>query len=173
MSQLPRVQSTIALLRDGFHAGSSGGQVRLRDGWPVLDYPMTAYLWEGVRRAWLAMAEIQFAAGARTVMPMHENAVGAGSWREARSAIEALSLRSLAARLFSAHVMGGCPMGPDPASSVVGEDGRHRHLRNLSVHDASVFPTSLGANPQLTIYALAARMSSGLAASLGGRAPAL
>jgi choline dehydrogenase-like flavoprotein len=34
------------------------------------------------------------------------------------------------------------------------------------VHDASLFPTSLGANPQLTIYALAARCSAGLAKSL-------
>ena len=168
MTQLPHVQVLIALLRDGFHDESPGGRVVLRsDGWPVLDYGMTDYLWNGVRRAYLAMAELQFAAGARTVMPLHESASSVSSWREAKSAIEALPMRSLAARVVSAHVMGGCAMGPDPSSSLVNEAGRHHHLANLSVHDASVFPTSLGANPQLTIYALAARMATGLAGALG------
>jgi choline dehydrogenase-like flavoprotein len=172
MSQLPHLQVAIALLRDGFNAGAPGGQVVLRaDGWPVLDYAMTDYLWEGVRRAYLAMAEIQFAAGATAVLPLHESAATIASWPAARAAIASLPLRSLAARVVSAHVMGGCAMGPDPATSVVSEAGRHHYVANLSVHDASVFPTSLGANPQLTIYALCARMSAGLAAALGKAVP--
>ena len=173
MTRFPNLQVMIALLRDGFHGGSPGGQVVLRsDGWPVLDYAMTDYLWNGARRAYLAMAELQFAAGAQSVMPLHENGAGASSWREARAAIESLPLAALSARVVSAHVMGGCPMGPDARSAVVGEDGRHHHVANLSVHDASVFPTSLGANPQLTIYALSARMATSLAATLRGQAPA-
>jgi choline dehydrogenase-like flavoprotein len=67
---------------------------------------------------------------------------------------------------MSAHVMGGCAMGAEPRVSVVDESGRHHQLANLSVHDASIFPTSLGANPQLTIFALAARLSQGLASAL-------
>jgi choline dehydrogenase-like flavoprotein len=174
MTRFPHLQVMIALLRDGFHPGSPGGQVVLRsDGWPVLDYAMTDYLWNGARRAYLAMAELQFAAGAQSVMPLHENGAGASSWREARAAIESLPLAALSARVVSAHVMGGCPMGPDARSAVVSEEGRHHHVANLSVHDASVFPTSLGANPQLTIYALSARMATSLAAALRGQAPAL
>jgi len=168
MGQFPFLQVTIALLRDGFHPESAGGQVVLRSGgWPVLDYRIGEYLWEGVRRAYLIMAEIQFAAGAKSVMPLHESASAARSWREARSAILALPMKALAARVVSAHVMGGCPMGPDPRTSVVDESGRHHQVANLSIHDASVFPTSLGANPQLTIYAITARMAAGLAAALG------
>jgi choline dehydrogenase-like flavoprotein len=136
------------------------------DGTPVLDYVMPDYLWEGARRAYLAMAEIQFAAGAQSVMPVHENATPYASLREAREAIQALPLGALAARLVSAHVMGGCPMGPDARRAVVDEDGRHHHLRNLSVHDGSVFPTSLAANPQLSIYALSARAAGALARTL-------
>jgi choline dehydrogenase-like flavoprotein len=168
MTRFPNLQVVIALLRDGFHPESQGGQVVLRsDGWPVLDYSMTEYLWNGARRAYLAMAELQFAAGAQSVLPLHENGASASSWREARAAIDALPLATLAARVVSAHVMGGCPMGPDARTSVVSEAGRHHHVANLSIHDASVFPTSLGANPQLTIYALSARMASGLATALG------
>jgi choline dehydrogenase-like flavoprotein len=171
MQQLPRMQVTIALLRDGFHPQAAGGRVTARDdGWPVLDYAMTPYLWEGVRRAYLAMAEIQFAAGAQQVMPLHESAAACGSWREARAAIASLPLRALEARIVSAHVMGGCAMGSDARTSVVNALGRHHHVANLSVHDGSVLPTSLGANPQITIYALAARMATSLAETLAGRA---
>jgi choline dehydrogenase-like flavoprotein len=48
--------------------------------------------------------------------------------------------------------------------------GRHFQLANVSVHDGSVFPTSLGVNPQLSIYALTARNASALAADLTGKA---
>jgi len=127
---------------------------------------MTPYLWEGARRAFLAMAEIQFAAGAREVMPLHEGASPLASWAATKSAIGSLPMEALRARVVSAHVMGGCAMGSDPRVSVVDEAGRHHQLANVSVHDGSLFPTSLGANPQLTIYAVAARLSAGLAGKL-------
>ena len=71
MNQLPYTNVTLALLRDGFHEQSQGGAVEIRnDGSPVLDYKMNEYLWDGMRRAMLSMAEIQFAAGAKTVRPI-------------------------------------------------------------------------------------------------------
>ena len=72
-------------MRDGFHPQAPGGQVKLRgDGSAVLDYPLTDFVMDGARRALLAMAEIQFAAGAREVLPVHETGpavrvVGAGA----------------------------------------------------------------------------------------------
>jgi choline dehydrogenase-like flavoprotein len=75
-------------------------------------------------------------------------------------------MAALRTRVMSAHVMGGCPMGPDPGRALVDENGRHHHVANLSVHDGSIFPTSIGANPQLSIYAQAARMATSLAADL-------
>jgi len=168
MKSLDRANVVIALLRDGFDPRSPGGRVRVRgDGSPVLDYPIGDYTWDAIRRAYLAMAEIQFAAGAASVFPMHENARAAGSWREARAMIEGLPMRALAARVVTAHVMGGCAMGPDASRAVVDESLRHHQLDNLSIHDGSVFPTGLGANPQLSIYALTARAAVGLAGALG------
>jgi choline dehydrogenase-like flavoprotein len=167
MARLPHLQVVVAMIRDGFHPESRGGRVALRaDGSPVLDYAMSDYLWEAARRAYLAMAEIQFAAGARQVMPAHEGAQPLSSWADAREAIGRLPMRSLAARVVSANVMGGCAMGAAARDSVVDESGRHHQLDNVSVHDASIFPTSLGANPQLSIYAQAARLATGLAQAL-------
>ena len=71
--------------------------------------------------------------------------------------------------MVSAHVMGGCAMGDSPERGLTDDSGRHFHLDNLSVHDGSLFPTSIGANPQLSIYGLVARNASLLAARLTGR----
>ena len=63
--------------------------------------------------------------------------------------------------------MGGCAMGEDPRQSVCDSLGRHHQLENLSIHDGSLFPTSIGANPQLSVYGLTAQLASGLAERLG------
>jgi choline dehydrogenase-like flavoprotein len=52
---------------------------------------------------------------------------------------------------------------------VVDVSGRHHQLANLYVFDGSLFPTSIGANPQLSIYGFAARLATGLATVLAPR----
>ena len=163
MEQLPHTNVMLALLRDGFHPDSAEGRVELRDdGSPVLDYRMTDYSWDGVRRAFHSMAEIQFAAGAKAVLPLHADAGYVKTLGEARKVIDGLSLALYRTRLGSAHVMGGCAMGEDPRQAVTDSLGRHHQLSNLSIHDGSLFPTSVGANPQLSIYALTAKLTAKL-----------
>lgn len=171
LAAFANTHSLLALLRDGFHPQAAGGQVRLRsDGSPLLDYPLTDFLMEGARRALLSMAELQFAAGAREVVPVHERAHGYRSWAEAKSAIGALPMKPHLTRVVSAHVMGGCGMAGDERLGVVRPDGQHWQLENLSVHDGSLFPTSIGANPQLSIYGIVNRLANQLAQRLSGRA---
>ncbi|WP_178102817.1 GMC family oxidoreductase [Pseudomonas sp. gcc21] len=57
----------------------------------------------------------------------------------------------------TAHLMGTARMGSDPRTSVVDADCRSWDIRNLWVCDGSVFPTSGGVNPSLTIQAIACR----------------
>lgn len=167
MEQLPHTNVMLALMRDGFHPDSAEGTVELRsDGTPVLDYRMTDYTWDGIRRAFHSMAEIQFAAGAKAVLPVHADAGYVKTLAEARSLIDNLSLELYRTRLASAHVMGGCAMGEDPRMAVTDSLGRHHQLENLSIHDGSLFPTSIGANPQLSIYGLTAKLASLLAERL-------
>ncbi|MGB0129350.1 MAG: GMC family oxidoreductase [Rhodocyclaceae bacterium] len=170
MSRFSHAHAMLALLRDGFHPASRGGKVGLRgDGSPVLEYPLDPVVWEGAKRALLTMAEIQFAAGAQTVFVVDERCRGYASWPEAREAIAALPLQPLLTRMVSAHVMGGCGMGADASKSVVDSRGRFHGLDGLSILDGSIFPTSVGANPQLSIYGIVARNASRLAADLTGR----
>ena len=141
-------QLLIALLRDGFSAESPGGQVLLKsDGSPVLDYPLTEYLWEGMWDAYLRMAEVQFAAGATQVTPAHMAARPCTSLAEVKAALAALPKKPVQALLFAAHLMGGCAMGADPRTSIINSDARHHQVEGLAVIDGSMFPTGLGVNP--------------------------
>ena len=96
-------------------------------------------------------------------------AEGYTTWSSAKKAIEALPYKPLLTRVVSAHVMGGCTMSDDLKLGVVSSSGRYHGVSNLSVHDGSVFPTSIGANPQLSIYGTTARLASGLAEKLSGK----
>lgn len=169
LQRFPHSHTLLALLRDGFHERSPGGQVRLRsDGSPELHYPLTDYVMEGARRALLSMAEIQFAAGAKEVQAIHELAPVMSTWAQAQAVIKALPMVPLKTRVVSAHVMGGCGLSGREAEGVTRPDGVHWQVENLSIHDGSLFPTSVGANPQLSIYGLTARLATGLAHRLGG-----
>ncbi|HEX4865614.1 MAG TPA: GMC family oxidoreductase [Acidimicrobiales bacterium] len=63
------------------------------------------------------------------------------------------------------HQMGTMRMGSDPSSSVVDPDGRLGGIPNLYVADGSVFPTSGGYNPTLTIQAMAWRTADRIVAA--------
>jgi choline dehydrogenase-like flavoprotein len=167
MRQLPHTNALLALLRDGFVEDSPGGVVSLRDdGVPTVDYPMTDSLRDGLRRAFLAMAEIQFAAGAKAVRPKQMGVPFYKSWQECREAINGYAIDKFRTGLGSAHVMGGCGMGEDVKRSVVNSQGRFHHLEGLSVLDGSIFPTSIGANPQLSIYGIVSKLTTLLAQEL-------
>ena len=172
--KFPNANVMLALMRDGFHDQAAGGKVELRkDGSPLLDYPITEYLLEGARRSMLVMAQMQFEAGAKMVYPGHEMGVGTSTWADTKKAIEALPMKPLLTKIGSAHVMGGCGLATDEKMGVTRPDGVHWQLENLSIHDGSIFPTSIGANPQLSIYGNVNRLTQALAKRLSGKDVAL
>ena len=59
----------------------------------------------------------------------------------------------------SAHNMGTCRMGNDPAASVVNSFCQSHDVPNLFIIDGSCFVTGGTANPSLTIHAIALRAS--------------
>ena len=80
----------------------------------------------------------------------------------AQPAVAELDVAAHKSTIGSAHVMGGCPMGNDPKKSVTNVDGKFHHLDNLYIMDGSLFPTSIGANPQLSIYGLTYKLANQL-----------
>ncbi len=157
MREAPRSALHVALLIDGFHDDVPGGRVTLRpSGAPLLDYPIVPRLWSAFRFAQKRMAEMQLASGARRALSLHDRPAEVAGREDIDAAVDALRWEIGAVPVFTAHLMGGCRMGDDPASSVVrSADLRHHTVENLHVIDGSVFPTSLGVNPQESIYGLA------------------
>lgn len=65
-------------------------------------------------------------------------------------------------RVISAHPLGGCPMGRDTSEGVVDSYGQIFGYDGFYIADGSVMPGPVGANPSLTIAALADRFADGI-----------
>ena len=167
MQNLSHTNALMSLLRDGFHEDSPGGSVELgAGGAPVLDYPMNDYFFDGAKQAYLGMMELQLAAGAQRVRPVHNDGRWVSSPSAIESSVEALDMAPHKLGVSSAHPMGGCAMGEEDRLAVTDSRGRFRHLEQLSIHDGSLFPTGLGTNPQMSIFGITAKLSHELAAEL-------
>lgn len=148
----------IELIRDLRFMGMAGALVHDEDSeGQVSRAGLTYFVGDGDRRRLLAgmreCAEVFFAAGAREVYaPM----VGTTTIRRPVD-IQTVITDDIPARemyLYASHPMGTCRMGADPEASVIDPDGRVWGWDNLSIADASTFPTSLGVNPQVTTMAV-------------------
>src|SRR5439155_23051083 len=109
------------------------------------------------------VAEIFFAAGAETVY------TGVAGVPELRHPREAAVLRERrfppsALQPTGFHPMGTARMGRDPVRAVTDSWGAVRGVRGLHVADASLFPTCVGVNPQVSIMAFATRIARRLSA---------
>lgn len=60
----------------------------------------------------------------------------------------------------TAHILGGCAIGPDPEHGVIDGQNRVYGHEGLYVVDGSMMPANLGVNPSLTITAMAEQAMS-------------
>lgn len=70
-----------------------------------------------------------------------------------------LLIKSAEKNEMLAHACGTCRMGNEPSASVVNLENRVHGFKNLYIVDSSIFPTSGGTNPALTIGANALRVA--------------
>lgn len=102
-------------------------------------------------------SEVLFAGGAqRCLVPFLPEPLVIGPGEDLR-AITKRGVREGEIVLNSTHPQSTLRMGGDPKRSVVGPFGESHEVPGLFVADMSVFPTSLGAPPQITTAALADR----------------
>lgn len=125
----------------------------------LLDYTVSAGDAKMMVEAMKSAARVLFAAGATRVITSHRKTTVLHSAYDL-GIIDDRGVASGAISVGSAHPQGGNRMsGPGMESrSVVDSHSKVHGLENLFVCDASVFPTSLGVNPQLTVMALATRL---------------
>ena len=125
---------TLPLL--GMGRDTPDGRMSLADGWLEIDWTTasSAAYFERVRSTMQHMAET-----------WHGRLVDNPLW----------ALR----RVITVHPLGGCPMGRSSADGVVDAYGEVFNYPGLFVADGSVMPGPVGANPSLTIAALADRFA--------------
>jgi choline dehydrogenase-like flavoprotein len=134
----------------------------LRAGYKLTDEDARQIVF-GIARA----AEIHFAAGATAVYP---NIPRAGVLRPGDLAkFEATRFKASELRLEAFHPMGTARIAADPRRGVCAADGSVNGTPGLYVADASLFPTSVGVNPMMTIIAFAKQVSRGIATEAAGR----
>jgi len=87
----------------------------------------------------------------------NEDRLNAHATRTMRAIWEAAGASDIWVLERVAHTLGTCRMGRDGDTAVVDPFGRSFEVPNLWISDGSTFPSSLSANPALTIMALSLR----------------
>lgn len=162
MRNYSRMVGILVLLHD-----ESAGQVTVdRRGRPAIAYEMSAkeqgLMAEGMRHC----AEILFAGGARRVLAPYADPLWLKPGDDLRQ-IDSRGVRKHDVPIASTHPQSTCRMGEDPSRSVVDSWSRAHTVPNLYICDMSVFPSSLGAPPQISTASLADRAARRIAATWG------
>lgn len=164
MLHAPHIGGFIVLTRD-----RDGGRVTTdKRGKPVLHYALSDYdrnhLLQGIATA----ARIHQAAGALEVyfphnsFPTFSTTRGAAALETMLAGMKTWGWGANRFPLFSAHQMATCRMGGNKATHPLAPNGELHTVRNLFVTDASAFPECSGANPMLSVQALAHFIAQGI-----------
>jgi acyl-CoA reductase-like NAD-dependent aldehyde dehydrogenase/choline dehydrogenase-like flavoprotein len=153
----------IALVRERGHGrveiDAAGNAV---PHYPIDDALDRAHLKQGIEQ----LVRIHATAGAREIIG---SGMRVGDWtrgEDLEEFIATLNAQEIVPRefvTFSAHQMGTCRMGRDPATSVANPWGELHDTPGVWVGDASAFPSASGTNPMATIMALARRTAHAIA----------
>jgi choline dehydrogenase-like flavoprotein len=133
---------------------STSGRVSRAFGVPLPRYSITAQDHRRFIKGALALAELHFAMGAEYCMMPFLHRPFARSMDDLRG-IDERSVPIDTLELFTVHLMGTAAMGSRPDRSVVDPSGQVWDLPGCYVADASLFPSAIGVNPQVTVMALA------------------
>jgi choline dehydrogenase-like flavoprotein len=135
----------------------SGSRLARWAGRPVVRYDLGAADAAKVKQGVLRLAEMFWAAGARTVV------TPIGRARELRGGdsgpLARLDIRPGELKLMGFHPLGTARAAARRDAGVVDANLRVHGVGGLYVSDGSVVPSALGVNPQLTIMALATRLA--------------
>lgn len=158
MGQYKKLVAVAPMIHD-----ETTGQISVdRHGEPVIRYFPNSKdqqeLLAGVR----ASAELLLAAGVSEVfVPYLDHPL---SIRRAKD-LDTIKQRGIVPNrilLNAVHPQGSVRMADDPKKGSVDTNGAYRHLKNLYVSDASLFPTSIGTAPTVSIMTLASMVAAAM-----------
>lgn len=138
----------------------SGSVTITRAGVPVIDYTVSQYDRQHLRRGLAGAADVLLAAGAEELFtiqnrPTGYSRTGGRPLRAWLDEVDRIGYGPNQMMYFSFHQMGTCRMGTQRRDAVTNGDGEVYGVADLFVADGSLFPSASGVNPMLTIAALA------------------
>lgn len=137
---------------------SRGRIIRMPKNRAVIWYRVNKFDLPKYIRGIAYLSEIFFAAGAKKVFPcIYKFPVV--TREEGAKKIYDRKIRAKDIDLQAFHPLGTCRMGADPREAAVDPQGRLYGMENVYVADGSIFPTSIGVNPQVTIMAAATKIA--------------
>jgi choline dehydrogenase-like flavoprotein len=166
MRNFHRMVGILVLLHD-----QSSGRVEIdRDGKPRISYALNEREQTQCAEGMKHCAEILFASGAKKVMAPYRDAV----WLKPGDSLDVFTQRGVRQGdilIASTHPQSSCRMGEDRTRSVVNSYCQSHEVKNLFVCDMGVFPSSLGAPPQISTAAIADRTARYIQANWSAVAP--
>jgi choline dehydrogenase-like flavoprotein len=157
MAQM-RGYANLAVLTPMVHDETAGTVSVGSDGRPLIKYVMSDADRAQLAKGLVASARILLAAGAREVTIPAIPPLRVTSAKEL-DALDLSFVRPHSVPIAAVHPMGTMRMGDDPRAAVVDSTGEHHQIKGLFVADGSLFPTSIGGPPQISIYALALHLA--------------
>ncbi len=150
---------------------TSSGTVKVAPGGkrPLMLYNLNKKDTETFVKGVEIAARVYFEAGARKVLPPVFGIEELNSPDDLRLLRER-KVKASDLELIAFHPMGTCRMGDDPRNSVVNHELETHDVKGLYVADGSIFPSSLGVNPQLSIMAFSRYAAHRILAKQGVRA---
>lgn len=131
---------------------SRGMVTRSIDSGPLIFYSVNAYDTRKFVKGIEIAARVYFEAGAKKILlPLLD--FGEVTSPEELNKIQEADIKPSHLELSAFHPMGTCRMGDNPRKSVVNPYLETHDVEGLYIADASVFPSSLGVNPQESIMA--------------------
>lgn len=156
MRRLPKFAGCVVMISDT----GEGTVGATSDGRADITYAFADADVARIKAGMVETARVMFAGGVKRVTaPVH--AVGWHTDPESLgAALKPKPIQDFA--LYASHPMGSCRMGVDPATSVIGPSGETHGIPGLYLADSSIFPTSLGVNPQLTTMVMGTAIARGI-----------
>jgi choline dehydrogenase-like flavoprotein len=160
MMSLTHTASASVLLHD-----ETGGRVRAGSGGrPIARYWPRAADRRELERGIFALARLYLAAGALRVHLPYAGTPSVESEPDLRRVMAGARSHRHRLALNSVHPQSSLAIGGNPAAGAVDPEGEVHGAPGIYVADASIFPTSIGVPPQVTIMALGGAVADAIAA---------
>jgi len=157
LANVRQMAGTGFLIRD-----ESEGRITMADrGKAAIFYELIPRDLEKMNVGFQLCCEVMFAAGARSVKPGLWYAEYGDSMDQVNADLARLTDPN-DIYLYASHLQGTCRMATRPEDGVVDSRGSVFDVPGLYIADSSVFPNSLGRNPQMTVMAVALNVAEQL-----------